>query len=69
MAEFLLLGQIPGTSIQITFWMWWLSLSILATSYMFWHLLIASQRLWVARLYLSLRRSRSLARRLYLAEL
>jgi hypothetical protein len=68
MSEFLLLGQIPGTTIQITFQMWLLALSIIAVTYAFWRLLIASQRLWAGLLYLSLRRSLVLARRTYLTE-
>jgi hypothetical protein len=69
MADFLLLGQIPGTSIQISFSMWLAALSTLVAVYIIWQIFIASKRLWIARLYVSLLRSRTLARRLYPAEL
>ena len=36
MAELLLLGQIPGTNIVITFWMWLLVFSLILSMYTLW---------------------------------
>lgn len=57
MADFLLLGQIPGTSVQITFWGWLTVLSLSSVLFYFWYSLFHMRRFWMAMLYVSLRSS------------
>lgn len=57
MADFLLLGQVPGTSIQITFWAWLLALSIISVVFYMWYSLFHLRRLVLALVYVTLRLS------------
>ncbi len=62
MTDIILLGQIPGTSIQISFWAWLIIISALATIVLAWRTYVISRsKVQFGILYVSLLRSKLLA--------
>lgn len=54
MMSLIMLGQIPGTSLQITFWGWLLTASFLLGLYIIWQRDRCEQLIWTLLISLSL---------------